>query len=247
MRATNLEFRLRMWIMIVLIFAGFWAPWSAALGLERKTTALGWLALELARTGWLPFSAAAPAVLLAGAVAAALGAVLRVWGASYLGYTTVHHRHMQSSTVVADGPYRFLRNPLYVGGWFMVFAVCLLMPAAGAPVSLALMTVFFLRLTLAEEAFLITRQGDTYLRYQAAVPRFIPRRGRSLPAAGHSPNWLIGTITEINPIGIFVAYAFFSWNYDVQLMLKAIVVSFGLAMVLRGIFTNRQPGISTEA
>lgn len=247
MRATNLEFRLRMWIMIGLIFAGFWAPWSTALGLEHKTTALGWLALELARTGWLPFSSAAPAVLVAGALAAGLGAWLRVWGASYLGYTTVHHRALQSSAVVADGPYRFLRNPLYVGGWFMVLALCLLMPAAGAPFSLVLMSVFFLRLTLAEEAFLTTRQGETYLRYQAAVPRFIPRRGKALPAAGHSPNWLTGTITEINPIGVFFAYAFLSWNYDVQLMLKAIVVSFGLAMVLRGIFVNRSSSFKASA
>jgi protein-S-isoprenylcysteine O-methyltransferase Ste14 len=247
MRATNIEFRLRMWIMIVLIFAGFWAPWSSALGLEHKTTALGWLALELARTGLLPFSSAAPAVVVAGALAAGLGAGLRVWGTAYLGYATVHDKDMQGSAMMADGPYRFLRNPLYLGGWFMVVAICLLMPAAGAPVSLVLMSIFFLRLILAEEAFLADRMGQPYLDYTQAVPRLLPRPGRALPAAHHKPNWPIALITEVNPIGVFFAFAFLSWNYDVRLMMKGIVISFGLAMILRGIFLSSKPSISTEA
>jgi protein-S-isoprenylcysteine O-methyltransferase Ste14 len=247
MRATNLEFRLRMWIMIVLIFAGFWAPWSPALGLEPKTTTLGWLALELARTGLVPFSVAAPAVVAFGVLTSAIGAWLRVWGAAYLGYTTVHHKDMQGSAMMADGPYRFLRNPLYLGGWFMVVAICLLMPVAGAPVSLVLMTVFFLRLILAEEAFLAPRMGQPYLDYLKAVPRLCPLPGRSLPPANHKPNWPVAAVTEVNPIGIFLAFAVLGWRYDIQLMLKAILVSFGLAMVLRGVFLNSKPTISTEA
>ena len=44
----------------------------------------------------------------------------------------------------------------------------------------------------------------------------------------------------MNPIGIFFAFAFLSWNYDTVLMLKGILVSFGLAMVLRGIFLHKK-------
>lgn len=247
MRATNLEFRLRMWIMIVLIFIGFWAPWSGCFGLSRHVTGLAWLASQLSRTGLLPFSIAAPSVVVAGALASALGAFLRVWGAAYLGYSTVHHKDMQGAAMVADGPYRFIRNPLYLGGWFMTFAVCLLMPAAGAPVSLVLMTVFFLRLILAEEVFLASQLGNPYRNYLRAVPRLFPFPGRSLAKAGHKPHWIVAVITEVNPLGIFFAFAFLSWNYDVTLMIRGILVSFGLAMILRAIFLNRNYGKPTTA
>ena len=34
--------------------------------------------------------------------------------------------------VVADGPYRHMRNPLYLGAWVHTLALALLMPASGA-------------------------------------------------------------------------------------------------------------------
>jgi protein-S-isoprenylcysteine O-methyltransferase Ste14 len=238
MKATNFEFRLRMWLMIAMVFIGFWAPWSSLVGSQGSATALGWLAVEISRTGLLPFASAAPAMVIAGALAAALGALLRVWSAAYLGYSTVHDSAMRGSTMMADGPYRFVRNPLYLGGWFMMFSVCLLMPVAGAPASFLLLSFFFLRLILAEEAFLIGQLGQPYRDYLHAVPRLFPRLRGALPAAGHKPDWLTALITEINPIGVFFAFAFLSWNYDVQLMMKGILVSFGLAMLLRGIFHN---------
>jgi protein-S-isoprenylcysteine O-methyltransferase Ste14 len=247
MRATNLEFRLRMWIMIGLLFIGFWAPWGGWLGIGHRAITMGWLAKELAHlTGW-PYAATASVVVIFGIIASGLGAWLRVWGAAYLGYTTIHDKDMQGAAMMADGPYRFIRNPLYLGGWFMVIAFCLLMPTAGAPVALLLMTVFFLRLIGAEETFLAPRMGQPYLNYLRAVPRLLPRPGRSLPAAHHKPNWPMALVTEINPIGIFLAFALFGWSYDIQLMLKVILISFGVAMVVRGIFMNNKARISTEA
>ena len=32
---------------------------------------------------------------------------------------------------MADGPYRYVRNPLYIGLWCMVIAMAFLMPASG--------------------------------------------------------------------------------------------------------------------
>ena len=240
MRASNREFRQRMWIMIAIVFLGFWAPWIGLLHLGRRISMLEWLIVQLSRTGLFSFSSAAFAVIAAGALAAGLGAFFRVWGAAYLGYGTVHHEEMQARTMMADGPYRFVRNPLYLGGWFMMFAVDLLMPAAGAPFSLLLMTIFFLRLILAEEDFLAGQLGEPYRDYLRAVPRLFPRLRGALPPAGHQPHWLIAVVTEVNPIGIFFAFAFLSWNYDTVLMLKGILVSFGLAMVLRGIFLHKK-------
>ena len=175
MGASKIEFRLRMLIMTVIITLGFFAPWMEALGLGPRISLLEWLALQLSRMGLLPFSVAAPVVIVLASLIAAAGAVLRVWGTAYLGYGTVHHEQMQASAVMADGPYRYLRNPLYVGGWFMFAAMAFLMPPSGALVSMILATVFLLRLILGEEAFLAGELGEPYRKYLRAVPRLWPR------------------------------------------------------------------------
>ena len=121
------------------------------------------------------FAVASSIVIVFGALVALAGAVLRVWGTAYLGYTTVHHGDMQAGAVMADGPYRFMRNPLYMGGWFMMLAISLLMPPSGALFSTVLLTIFFLRLILGEEGFLTTQLGQPYAEYLRSVPRLVPR------------------------------------------------------------------------
>jgi len=235
MRASAIEFRLRMLIQVVIVVLGFWAPWIQAFDLGRRVSLLEWLALELSRAGVLRFTLSAPIVIVLGALVAGLGAVLRVWGTAYLGYSTVHHGQMQAGALMADGPYRYLRNPLYLGGWCMMAAISLIMPPTGALFTMTLVTLFYLRLILGEEAFLVECLGEPYRQYLRAVPRLIPRLPSRLAPAGNKPHWLIALLTEINPIGIFVTLAFLSWEYDSELMLKAILISFGLSLVARAL------------
>lgn len=247
MRASAIEFRLRMLIMVVLVALGFWAPWLqlhplAALDPGRRIPLLAWLALEVSRAGLLPFTYAAPAAIGVATALAAAGAVLRVWGSAYLGYDTVHHREMQSGGVMADGPYRFVRNPLYLGGWCMMAAMAFLMPPSGAVVAMPLLAVFLLRLILAEEAFLTATLGEPYRAYLREVPRLIPRLRGSLPPAGHKANWGIALLTELNPIGIFLTFAVLSWWYDYELMLKAVLISFGASLVVRAVMPRGSTG-----
>jgi len=235
MKASAIEFRLRMWIQIVIVFLGFWAPWLGPVDFSRRISTLAWLAMEISRLGIASFSVAASVVIVAGALAALVGAVLRVWGAAYLGYSTVHHEDMQGSAVMAAGPFRYMRNPLYLGGWFMMLAICLLMTPSGALFAMALVTIFYLRLILGEEAFLAAKLGEPYREYLRAAPRLAPSMRSGLPASQAKPHWLIAVLTEINPIGVFVALAFLSWSYDNELMLKFILATFLLSMVVRGL------------
>jgi protein-S-isoprenylcysteine O-methyltransferase Ste14 len=245
MRASAFEFRFRMIIQIVIVFLGFWAPWLnlSALGppdLGRHISTLEWLALELSRTGLVRFSYATPVVIVLGSLAAGAGAVFRVWGSAYLGYRTVHHGQMQAETVMAAGPYRYVRNPLYIGGWFMMTSISLLAPPSGALFIMILVTVFYLRLILGEEAFLTAQQGEPYREYLRAVPGLIPRLHAKLPQSPVRPRWLIAVLSEINPIGIFVALAILSWRYDNLLMIKAILISFGLSLVVRALIPGEK-------
>jgi protein-S-isoprenylcysteine O-methyltransferase Ste14 len=244
MRASAIEFRLRMLIMTTIVVVGFWSPWIEGLDLGRRISLLEWLALIASRAGLLRFTYATPVVIVFGALLAALGMVLRVWGTAYLGYGTVHHGEMQAGAVMADGPYRYVRNPLYLGGWCMMAAMAFIMPPTGALFAMPLITLFLLRLILGEEAFLTAKLGEPYRAYLRTVPRLFPRlRGAPL-AAGNRPHWLTGIATELNPIGVFITLAVLSWWYDNELMLKGILVSFGVSLVVRALMPRGQANAS---
>ena len=135
MRASALEFRLRYLLHFIVFALGFWSPWNAAfpLGSQLSIRQSTWLALAAipARNGLLGFSASTVTVLLLGILCAALAAFLRTWGSAYLGASIVKDGAMHA-TMVADGPYRHLRNPLYLGTWLHTLALALLMPPTGA-------------------------------------------------------------------------------------------------------------------
>lgn len=233
--------------MTVVICLGFWAPWIEAFGLHagiaRRISLLEWFALEISRLGLLRFTVAAPAVIVLAALVAAAAAVLRVWGTAYLGPGIVQHRHMQAAAVLAGGPYRYVRNPLYIGTWCMVAAMAFIMPPTGALFVMVVLTVFLLRLIFAEEAFLAGQLGEPYRAYLRAVPRLFPRLRTILPPTAQKPRWLRSMISELNPIGVFVTLAVFSWSYNNRLMIRAILVSFGVSLLARALI----PGIRQES
>ena len=112
---------------------------------------------------------------------------------------------MKAGAVMADGPYRYVRNPLYLGVWFMVAAMAFLMPPTGALFAMTLLTVFLLRLILGEEAFLSAQLGEPYQAYLRAVPRLIPRLRTTCAACSAAS--LTGSALcwpKITPIGVFL-------------------------------------------
>jgi protein-S-isoprenylcysteine O-methyltransferase Ste14 len=194
----------------------------------------------LSRLGLVSFAVAVPLVIGVAALIAAKGALLRVWGTACLGRSTVHHAQMQAGAVMTDGPYRYLRNPLYLGTWCMIAAIAFLMPPTGAIFAMVGITIFQMRLILGEEAFLTVQLGQPYIDYLHAVPRLFPHLramlSRTGPApSGRRPQWLHALLAEINPIGVFIILAFFSWSYSYRFMVRALLVSFGLSLVVRAL------------
>jgi len=227
-----------MLIVLAVTALSFWAPWIQFLGIGSGRSLLEWLALQLSRTGIVSFTVAVPLVIVTGALIAGTGAALRICGTAYLGSEIVKHQQMQAAGIMADGPYRYLRNPLYLGLWLVCVATAFLMPVTGALVSIILLGIFIYRLTLGEEAFLTPRLGDSYQTYLRAVPRLIPRLCASIPPAGSKPRWGQALIYEMYPIGIFLILACVSWSYNNQLMLQALLVAFGLALVGRALLAD---------
>lgn len=234
MRASNIEFRLRMLIIVAIALLGFWAPWIQALDLGKRISLLEWLALEMSRAGILRFTYATPVAIGAGSLIAALGVVLRVWGTACLGPGTVNNQEMQAGLTVG-GPYRYVRNPLYLGTWLTMSALSFLMPPTGALVAVPLIALFLLRIILAEEAFLAGRLGEPYRQYLESVPRLFPRLRSNAPKAGGRPQWPLAVMSELNPISIFIALAVLSWTYDNELMIKGVLIGFGVSLVARAL------------
>src|SRR5580658_6979158 len=171
MKASAIEFRLRMVINMVIICLGFWAPWIEIWGIGSRITLLEWLALEISRLGLLRFTVATPVVIVCGALVAAMGVVFRVLGSAWLGHGVVLNAEMKAGSLMADGPYRYVRNPLYLGVCCMIAALALLMPATGALFVLIAVPSFLFCLILGEASFLAGQIGEPYRLYLRTVPR----------------------------------------------------------------------------
>lgn len=81
---------------------------------------------------------------------------------------------------VAAGPYRYVRNPMYIGGFFLLLGLALylrspaiLLMVAAIILACHLLVVFY------EEPTLRGKFGETYQAYCAAVGRWLPRLPRA--------------------------------------------------------------------
>jgi len=240
MKVSAILFRFRTIFLTVIMVMGFWAPWIEIWGIGSRITLLEWLALEISRLGLLRFTVATPVVIVCGALVAAMGVVFRVWGSAWLGHGVVLNAEMKAGSLMADGPYRYVRNPLYLGVWCMIAALALLMPATGAVFALIAVPSFLFCLILGEEVFLAAQIGEPYRAYLRSVPRMFPRLRSTLTPTGNKPHWLQAVLSEINPIGVFVTIAFLSWTYDNRLMVRAIIVTFGLSLIARALMPRLQ-------
>jgi protein-S-isoprenylcysteine O-methyltransferase Ste14 len=79
--------------------------------------------------------------------------------------------------VVAAGPYRFVRNPMYLGG-FLVLCGFGLVERSGAIVIFAAIWLLVVHLAVIglEEPDLRRKFGASYEDYRREVPRWVPRR-----------------------------------------------------------------------
>lgn len=208
LQATEFEFRSRFWIIAAIFALGFFLYKFDHVNLS---VALSRLALK----GHPDENSAAFGHWITGffglaTLIVAIGALIRSWAESYLHSSVVHDAALHGEHLVADGPYRYVRNPLYLGNLFLAIGVGFLASRSGfLAISLG-MVLFVYRLILREEMTLLQSQGRNYQRYLAAVPRLLPSLSPRVPASGAAPNWLDGFTGEIFMWGCAVAMAVFT-------------------------------------
>jgi protein-S-isoprenylcysteine O-methyltransferase Ste14 len=77
---------------------------------------------------------------------------------------------------VPSGPYRYVRNPMYIGAAFVLGGYGLWERSAAVTMfALAFLLIFHVFVVLVEEPGLERRFGESYLAYKRAVHRWLPR------------------------------------------------------------------------
>jgi protein-S-isoprenylcysteine O-methyltransferase Ste14 len=137
---------------------------------------------------WLTWRWNGPQILqLVGGVLLMVAVGVSTWAAGQMGWARLllagalfpprggaEEQHVPQVLVV-QGPYRYVRNPLYVTDMMIILGAALLTENLAL---LLLLVIYVVQLTLQlplEERELRERFGEAYLRYCERVPRLLPR------------------------------------------------------------------------
>ena len=93
--------------------------------------------------------------------------------------------HDERTELVKDGPFAWVRNPIFTGILFVALGLALLVPNVASLVGLVTLVVALeIQVRMVEEPYLLATHGDEYAAYAAQAGRFLPLFGRlSTPAS----------------------------------------------------------------
>ena len=131
MRATSFEFRHRFWFIILTYFACFMCYRFDHL---NATDALARWMLRVRDPELASLAArhAIQAMFVLSALLVAAAAGIRTWAGAYLRAEVVFDTKVHSDRLVAEGPYRHVRNPLYLGNMLLALGIAMLASRTGA-------------------------------------------------------------------------------------------------------------------
>ena len=161
--------------------AGFFGgPYAWSLFGQRPIALYEWAGTRVGTSG--------PAILLSIATLLVLACwALRAWGSSYLSYGVVWSPDAQSNALLVDGPFHYVRNPLYLGNLFLALGLGSIATPIGFGIIVVGSLIFVLMLAGEESRLLEATYGATFDTYKRAVPALIPRL---TPA--HVPGSVVG-------------------------------------------------------
>lgn len=121
--------------------------------------------------------------VLVGAILA-LCSLFRIWAGSILTPERVMAFKIQIDRLDTRGPYRIVRNPIYLADFVAMCSFALCLPPTGLVMPL-LFYLHYVRIIQYEETSLARRFGEAYRTYAGEVPRLLPllHHWRELPTA----------------------------------------------------------------
>jgi protein-S-isoprenylcysteine O-methyltransferase Ste14 len=219
MKATEFEFRNRFWIFGMIFGVGFW------LYALDHVNAVQYLVNRTVGENSPHADLLARCALACAALVMLLTALLRTWATSYLRSDVMQDNNLRAEKVVASGPYRHVRNPLYLGNILMACGMGLLASRAGFLLIVMGNLIFCLRLIGLEESNLQKEQGESYLEFCRLVPRLWPSLQPRLPDSGLKPHWKQAFVGELYMWGFFAAVAAFAVTLKPKVLWITMAVS----------------------
>jgi protein-S-isoprenylcysteine O-methyltransferase Ste14 len=241
MRATTFEFRNRFWIIGAIIWGGFW--FYAIDHINAAAALGGWLATRLHWNEDFTIRL----LFALGALLTILAALLRTWATSFLRTEVVHDASLHSEKLVADGPYRYVRNPLYLGTILLTLGMGLMASRAGYAFMLIGIVIFNLRLIRREEAELTASQGDSYLHYLKAVPCLIPSLTPRVAAGEGRSRWKQAVQGEGFIWGFAAAAVVFAITLKLVAFWIALAVAFALYFWMQAALKKQRQASSGDS
>lgn len=180
-------------------------------------------------------------VFLVGVLFCVLAAGLRTWATAYIHPEVMVDDALHTDRVVADGPYRFVRNPLYLGTNLLAIGYTVMASRLGAVLLIVGIFAFNYRIILREERELARVQGEHYERYRRAVPRLWPRLGGPQPPSVgdcgdiRKPGWGAGLLGEMFFWGLTFALLVFAFTFDIRYYFLALGLTFSAYFLCLGI------------
>ena len=129
-----------------------YVEWGRAGG-DAGIAVLAWTGIALTLVAWL----------------------VRASGTAYLRRDVVFASDVQRDRLIVAGPFRYVRNPLYLGNVLMALGIGLYAPPLGFAIIVLGNVAIGVVLAREEARQLARRYGTVYEAFRVAVPAFVPR------------------------------------------------------------------------
>lgn len=118
-----------------------------------------------------------PTVLSAtlGTLLAVFGELIRVYSVAFIGSISRTRKSSLGAKLVTSGPFGIVRNPLYVGNFFIVLGISLFSAVSWMVLlTVICFTIQYYFIVVYEEKLLVDQFGEEFEHYCKRVPAWIP-------------------------------------------------------------------------
>ena len=158
--------------------------------------------------------------LLLGFCIVLAGEFLRLWGVSIAGSETRTTGPVGGTFLITQGPFSYVRNPLYLGNMILYFGAGVMSNALFpwlAVIALCYFVWQYSQIVSLEEEHLALTFGEEYQRYCQSVPRFVPTFTKYSRGNNAQPerDWMSGIISErrtLQAIGFLTVLLVVLWR-----------------------------------
>ena len=117
-----------------------------------------------------------------GTVITILGELIRIYSVAFIGSVSrTRNVETAGAALITGGPFAYVRNPLYVGNFFITFGLAVFSGVSWIVLlTVALFSFQYYCIVKHEERLLVGRFGTAYEDYMGQVPAWIPQRWPTL-------------------------------------------------------------------